>query len=312
MLPAPTTARPDSSTALIALRWRRKPAWNAAGVSAGSKGSGPRPPSSPAAGSASIASDQTTAPKRRGSVRRNVPRLVTKSKWSCAPGAPGSAASDSEPDIPRCTSSPPLRARGVPASGSQRYLPRRRGLPTTRPRIASGACPSGRRSGLPTRTASTRAPSRRSASDTRVTSTSGSSGMEGIIEAGANLKFVLAPGVSMTGIATRVRSACTGLALAFAIAFATAAPTPAQAPVPPANSSLDAPLFYQLLIGELELVGGHAGNAYEVILDAARRHGDDELYQRATDIALHAHAGDQALAAARAWRSADRKSVVSG
>ncbi len=114
----------------------------------------------------------------------------------------------------------------------------------------------------------------------------------------------------MTGIATRARSVCTGLALSFAIAWATAAPTPTQGPAPPANSSLDAPLFYQLLIGELELVGGHAGNAYEVILDAARRHGDDELYQRATDIALHAHAGDQALAAARAWRSAKPQSVT--
>ncbi len=115
----------------------------------------------------------------------------------------------------------------------------------------------------------------------------------------------------MTGIATRARSACIGLALVLAIARTIAAPTPTPAPAPPpANSSLDAPLFYQLLIGELELVEGHAGNAYEVILDAARRHGDDELYQRATDIALHAHAGDQALAAVRAWRSAKPQSIA--
>ncbi len=32
------------------------------------------------------AGDQTTAPKRRGSVRRSVPRAVTRSKWSCGAG----------------------------------------------------------------------------------------------------------------------------------------------------------------------------------------------------------------------------------
>ena len=76
------------------------------------------------------------------------------------------------------------------------------------------------------------------------------------------------------------------------------------------NSSLDAPLFHQLLIGELEMAAGRAGNAYEVMLDAARRHGDEALYQRATDIALQAHAGDQALAAARAWRTARPQSMA--
>ena len=69
------------------------------------------------------------------------------------------------------------------------------------------------------------------------------------------------------------------------------------------NSNLDAQLFYQLLIGEIELRSGEAGNAYEVLLDAARRAKDEQLFRRATDIALQARAGDQALAAARAWRA---------
>jgi tetratricopeptide (TPR) repeat protein len=69
------------------------------------------------------------------------------------------------------------------------------------------------------------------------------------------------------------------------------------------NSKLDAQLFYQLLIGEIELRSGEAGNAYEVLLDAARRTKDEQLFRRATDIALQARAGDQALAAARAWRA---------
>lgn len=94
-----------------------------------------------------------------------------------------------------------------------------------------------------------------------------------------------------------------------------AADTPATAPAansaakaPP--SALDAPLFYQLLIGELELREGRAGNAYQVILDAARRQGDDDLFQRAVEIALQARAGEQALAAAQAWREARPQSVA--
>ena len=70
------------------------------------------------------------------------------------------------------------------------------------------------------------------------------------------------------------------------------------------NSNLDSQLFYQLLIGEIELRSGEAGNAYEVLLDAARRTKDEQLFRRVTDVALEARAFDQALAAAKAWRSA--------
>jgi len=76
-------------------------------------------------------------------------------------------------------------------------------------------------------------------------------------------------------------------------------PTP-----PPVNSELDAPLFYQLLVGELELRTGQAGVAYQVLLDAARRTQDEELFKRVVNIALQARAGDQALSTARAWRDA--------
>jgi len=89
-----------------------------------------------------------------------------------------------------------------------------------------------------------------------------------------------------------------------------AAPTPATlAKAPVANSSLDAPLFYQLLIGEIELSAGQAGNAYQIVLDAARRTRDELLFRRATEIALQARAGDQALAATRAWRTARPESL---
>jgi len=89
-----------------------------------------------------------------------------------------------------------------------------------------------------------------------------------------------------------------------------APPASAAQPKPPVvNSAIDAPLFYQLLIGEIELAAGQAGNAYQIMLDAARRTRDEALFRRATEIALQARAGDQALAATRAWRTARPESL---
>ena len=83
-----------------------------------------------------------------------------------------------------------------------------------------------------------------------------------------------------------------------ATAAASAPLAPAETPL---NSAMDAPLFYQLLIGEIELSNGQAGVAFQVLLDAARRTGDEELFKRVVNIALQARAGDQALMAARGW-----------
>lgn len=75
------------------------------------------------------------------------------------------------------------------------------------------------------------------------------------------------------------------------------------------NSVLDAALFYQLLLGELNVIGGEAGTGYSLILDAARKQSDAQLFKRAVDIALQARSGDAALAAARAWSEAIPGSV---
>jgi len=96
--------------------------------------------------------------------------------------------------------------------------------------------------------------------------------------------------------------------LAALLAAMTLAGVQAQ-PVPAERSALDAPLFYQLLIGELELRDGRAGNAYQVLLDAARRTRDPALFQRAVEVAVQSRAGDQALAAAQAWREVLPQSV---
>lgn len=100
-----------------------------------------------------------------------------------------------------------------------------------------------------------------------------------------------------------------------AAAFIWPAAGAAQAPVPvaaapesaasaPVNSGMDSRLFYQLLVGEMALNSGDVGSAYELLLDAARRTRDEGLFRRAVDIALRSRAGEQALAASRAWRQA--------
>jgi len=70
------------------------------------------------------------------------------------------------------------------------------------------------------------------------------------------------------------------------------------------SSSLDAPLLYQLLVGEMNVQEGEPGAGYALILDAARKTGDAQLYQRATDIALQSRSGDAALQSAQAWKQA--------
>lgn len=69
-------------------------------------------------------------------------------------------------------------------------------------------------------------------------------------------------------------------------------------------SALDAELFYEVLLGELNAAAGEPGAGYSLLLDAARKANDGALYQRAVEVALQARSGDAALLAARAWRQA--------
>jgi Flp pilus assembly protein TadD len=84
---------------------------------------------------------------------------------------------------------------------------------------------------------------------------------------------------------------------------------PRWAAVAGASQGLDQGMFLQLLLAELELREGRYGEAYARYLDAARRANDEGLYERAVEIALRARAGNEALAAARAWRTARPQSV---
>jgi tetratricopeptide (TPR) repeat protein len=97
-----------------------------------------------------------------------------------------------------------------------------------------------------------------------------------------------------------------GLGSAALVRAQTPGPAPAPAPAPETLSSspLDAMLFYQLLLGELNVRGGDPGAGYSLILDAARRQKDPALFRRAVEVALQGRSGESALAAARAWSQA--------
>jgi tetratricopeptide (TPR) repeat protein len=100
------------------------------------------------------------------------------------------------------------------------------------------------------------------------------------------------------------------LAAGALLMLALAQAAPAQAPAagdpdaPAVATALDAELFYQLLLGEINARGTEPAAGYSLVLDAARRTNDPALYQRAVDIAFHARSGDAALQAANAWKQA--------
>ena len=94
---------------------------------------------------------------------------------------------------------------------------------------------------------------------------------------------------------------------AFAAAYAQPnpnAPAPSDSPSEPPSSILDGELFYQLILGELNVYGGEPGAGYSLILDAARKNNDAKLYERAVNVALQSRSGEPALQAAKAWKLA--------
>lgn len=76
------------------------------------------------------------------------------------------------------------------------------------------------------------------------------------------------------------------------------------------NSELDAPLFFNILLGELSLLDEEPRVAFALILDSARKTKDEALFERAVSIALQSRSGESALTAARAWRVAVPESIT--
>ncbi len=92
------------------------------------------------------------------------------------------------------------------------------------------------------------------------------------------------------------------LLLSFSLAARTQAPTDSSSAPP--STALDSALFYQLLLGELNARGDEAATGYALMLDAAQKTKDPNLFRRAVHMALQVRSGESALLAAKTWGQA--------
>ena len=86
------------------------------------------------------------------------------------------------------------------------------------------------------------------------------------------------------------RALCATLALGLGLTWAQP-----RDPSPPETSALTGEWLFEILLGELQVLQGDSGAGYSLLLDAARKSGDEALYERAIDVALRARAGEAAL-----------------
>jgi len=103
------------------------------------------------------------------------------------------------------------------------------------------------------------------------------------------MKFLLAPAV---------------LSLAFAGAPTFAQNATETPEAPSVNSGMNGEILYEILVGELNIQQGQPLVGFSLLLDAARKSNDAQLYARAVEIALKERSGDGALMAARSWSQA--------
>jgi hypothetical protein len=61
--------------------------------------------------------------------------------------------------------------------------------------------------------------------------------------------------------------------------------------------------MYLALVAEMQVRAGEAGVGYSLMLEAARKSDDPELFRRAVNIALQSRSGSAAVDAAQAWAS---------
>jgi tetratricopeptide (TPR) repeat protein len=77
----------------------------------------------------------------------------------------------------------------------------------------------------------------------------------------------------------------------------------------PSRSIMDGRLFFEVLVGEMQWRSAEPLAAIDTLLSAARRHKNEQLFLRATEMAVQARAGDQALVVVQSWRSALPQSI---
>lgn len=103
------------------------------------------------------------------------------------------------------------------------------------------------------------------------------------------MKFLLAPAFIL---------------LAFTGAPSLAQTSPEKPGAPVTNSVMNGEMLYEILVGELNIQQGQPLVGFSLLLDAARKSNDAQLFGRAVEIALKERSGDGALMAARSWSQA--------
>ncbi len=74
------------------------------------------------------------------------------------------------------------------------------------------------------------------------------------------------------------------------------------------NSKLSSEWMLMIVLAEMKAGQGDSVGAYSLMLEAARKSGDEQIYKRAVEIATSARSGPPALNAAKAWKQAHPKS----
>ncbi|MEY4763771.1 MAG: hypothetical protein RI907_444 [Pseudomonadota bacterium] len=90
--------------------------------------------------------------------------------------------------------------------------------------------------------------------------------------------------------------------LATQAAAAETAPAATASTPPVQRSDMDETLFKQSLAAEMLATRGDFRSASQIYLEAARRLDNQQLFQRAVEMAIRGGQGEQALTAAKAWR----------
>jgi len=74
------------------------------------------------------------------------------------------------------------------------------------------------------------------------------------------------------------------------------------------NSALSAQWMFEILLGEMNVLQGQAPTGYALLLDVAKKSGDEKAFERAIEIALKSRSGQAALEAALSWRESHTNS----
>jgi len=77
-----------------------------------------------------------------------------------------------------------------------------------------------------------------------------------------------------------------------------------------ANSDLNAQWMFELLLGEINTLEGQPLTGLTMLLDVAKKSGDEKLFEHCVEVALQSHSAEAALEVTQSWRSAHPKSLA--